>query len=150
VDGVQPELTFLISLAAKEKFGIANLKHCTSGVFSVIRLLIEQSYNLSTKNRLWHSNVHSKVALRPPLIKRAHGANKCFFVFFGFIPMQKSQRERKAHTRRQLSLTYMYIQSLGSSRTVPRPLELFSLFDALRGFDLHQIPSTKELTCLFG
>jgi len=73
--------------------------------------------------------------LAATLIKRAHGANKSFFVFFGFIPMKKSQRSTKI--------------LLGSFRTVPRPFELFSLFDALRGFDLHQIPSTKELTCLF-
>ncbi len=80
-------------------------------------------------------------SLAASLIKRAHGANKKLFCeFFGFFPMSKEQRKEGRQRRLPLSLY--------SSTLFRGPMSICTLSDALRGFDLHLIPSTKELTCL--
>lgn len=82
------DLSFL-----RKKFGIANLKHCTSGVFWLY-VYSSSNHTTSPQKIVYGTPMCTQSCLAATLIKRAHGANKSFFVFFGFIPMQKSQRDK--------------------------------------------------------
>lgn len=143
MDGVQPELTFLFSLIKRENeiWNSQSEANCTSGaVFGYTfthRAIIQPLH----KKIIYGTPMCTQSSLAASLIKRAHGANKKLFCeFFGFFPMSKEQRKEGRQRRLPLSLY--------SSTLFRGPMSICTLSDALRGFDLHLIPSTKELTCL--